>query len=93
MKVAFFSAGTVGAGHLMRGIALRRGLARAGFQGDYRVFGPPRPFRVAGEQDGHEAVEIRNDATLHDRNLAQVSRLAEALEGERAKLFGCDGSL
>jgi hypothetical protein len=47
MRVAYFTAGTVGAGHLMRGIAIGRGLRRAGFGGAYRMFGPRLPFPAA----------------------------------------------
>jgi hypothetical protein len=60
MRVAFFTGGTVGAGHLARGIAVGRALARAGFGGSYRMFGPRQPF-AAGARDDWEAVDIRPD--------------------------------
>ena len=44
MKIGFFTAGTIGAGHLLRGMALERGLRRAGFGGEFRMFGPPEAF-------------------------------------------------
>lgn len=44
MKIAYFTAGSVGAGHVVRGLALERALQRRGFQGEYRMFGPPTEF-------------------------------------------------
>ncbi len=41
MKVALFTAGTIGAGHIMRGMAVYNGLLRAGFTGEFKMFGPP----------------------------------------------------
>jgi len=41
VRIAFFTAGTHGAGHRARGIAIGRALARAGFSGEYWMFGPP----------------------------------------------------
>jgi hypothetical protein len=80
VKVAYFTAGTVGAGHLVRGIAIGRGLARAGFTGGYRMFGPPLPFPVARERGDYEAVAIQTDLALRDRHLAQTSDLAQRLQ-------------
>jgi hypothetical protein len=47
MRVAYFTAGTVGAGHLTRGVAIGRALRRAGVAADYRMLGPALPFPVA----------------------------------------------
>ena len=57
MKVAHFTAGTVGAGHLAHAVAIRRGLERAGFAGEFRVFGPPIDFPAA-ERFGYNAIPI-----------------------------------
>jgi hypothetical protein len=81
MKVAYFTAGTVGAGHLVRGLAVGRGLRRAAFRGEYRMFGPPLPFAVAVGETGYETVEVRADLALRDRHLAQTSGLAQKLRG------------
>ncbi len=80
MRVAFFTAGDIGAGHLVRGIAIGRGLARAGFDGSYRMFGPPLAF-PAGGRDDYEAVGVRGDRALRDPRLAQTSDLAARLTG------------
>jgi hypothetical protein len=80
VKVAYFTGGTVGAGHLVRGLAIGRGLARAGFAGEYRMLGPALPFPVARSSSGYETVEIQNDRTLRDRHLAQMSGLAQRLQ-------------
>ncbi|MFY9826792.1 MAG: hypothetical protein WAM82_35890 [Thermoanaerobaculia bacterium] len=79
MKVAYFTAGTVGVGHLVRGLAIGRGLSRAGFEGDYRIFGPELPFPAAQGLVGYETVAVETDALLRDRQLAQTSRLAGQL--------------
>jgi hypothetical protein len=80
VKVVYFTGGTVGAGHLVRGLAIGRGLARAGFTGEYRMLGPALPFPVARSSSGYETVEIQNDRTLRDRHLAQMSGLAQRLQ-------------
>ncbi len=77
MKIAYFTAGDRGAGHFMRGLAVLRGLARAGFQGTYRMFGPQLPFPAADRPD-YEVVPIHK-VELQDRDLAQESELARAL--------------
>ncbi|HXO18893.1 MAG TPA: hypothetical protein VOA87_03090 [Thermoanaerobaculia bacterium] len=79
MKVAYFTAGTVGAGHLVRGIAVGKGLERAGFRGAYRMFGPPLPFPLACRREDYQAVEIFGDRSLRDRRLAPTSDLARRL--------------
>jgi hypothetical protein len=38
VKLAYFTGGTAGAGHLVRGLAIGHGLARAGYRGDMRMF-------------------------------------------------------
>lgn len=44
MRVAYFTGGTAGAGHVVRGIAIGRALERAGFDGNYRLFVPVTPM-------------------------------------------------
>lgn len=77
MKIAYFTAGTTGAGHLVRGLAVGRGLRRAGFSGDYRVFGPPLPFPLTRRQP-YETVEVRREE-LRSPLLAPESELADQL--------------
>lgn len=76
-RIAFFTAGNVGAGHLVRGVAVARGLARAGFRGAYRIFGPPLPFPVASAL-GYERVELV-EAELRSAARAPQSALGRAL--------------
>lgn len=76
MRIAYFTAGTVGAGHLVRGEAVRRALRRAGFQGEVRLFSPEVPhLRTTGiafepvhaareELDGPHAAESSLARTL-----------------------------
>jgi hypothetical protein len=90
VKIAYFTGGTVGAGHLVRGIALGRGLARQGFAGPYRMFGPPLPFPAARERPAYEAVEIQTDRALRDRHLAQTSDLARRLQAFAPDLLVVD---
>ncbi len=47
MRIAYVTGGTVGAGHLVRGVAVGRALRRAGLDATYRMFGPPLPFPIA----------------------------------------------
>jgi hypothetical protein len=79
VKIAYFTAGTVGVGHLVRGLAIGRGLSRAGFRGEYRIFGPELPFPAAQRLADYEPVAIELDSSLRDRQLAQISRLAGQL--------------
>jgi hypothetical protein len=88
MRIAYFTAGTVGAGHFVRGLAVGRGLRRAGLAGEYRMFGPRLPFPAArrrtpedGEYGEYTEVEVDSDPALRQRHLAQVSGLARALAG------------
>jgi hypothetical protein len=78
VRVAYFTAGTVGAGHLVRGLAIGRALQRAGFAGTYRMFGPASPFPMPGF-DERETFDIRNDTALRDPRRAPESALADAL--------------
>lgn len=79
MRVAFFTAGTTGAGHLVRGLALGRALARAGFAGSYRMFGPVQGFAAAAAvaRDWH-AVTI-DDELLTSPDAAPSTDVARAL--------------
>ncbi len=89
MRVAFFTAGTTGAGHLVRGLAIQRGLERAGFDGQYRMFGPTLPFALA-QSDVYESVEIRSDPMLRDPARAPESELAHQLRRFRPDLLLVD---
>jgi hypothetical protein len=77
VRVAFFTAGDSGAGHRARGIALGRGLARAGFSGTYRMFGPRHPF-AALPDDGWEDVHVEEEL-LTSPETAGTSDLARRL--------------
>jgi hypothetical protein len=77
VRVAYFTAGTVGAGHLVRGIAIGRALGRRGFAGEYRMFGPDLPFPVATRAD-YEPITVVEDE-LRDRTRARASEVARAL--------------
>lgn len=79
MKVAYFTAGTVGAGHQVRGLAVERALERAGFAGELRVFGPALPFAAAQVLKSFEPVVVETDPSLRDPLTAHTSRLASQL--------------
>lgn len=76
MRVAYFTAGNLGAGHLVRGLAIGRGLRRAGFTGEYRIFGPPLPFRAPAVHEAYAPVVIFQDE-LRDPLRAPESALAQ----------------
>ena len=90
MRVAYFTGGTVGAGHLVRGIAIGRGLRRAGFDGPYRMFGPALPFALAEQRRDYDVVEIRDDEALRSRSLAAGSEIAGRLARFRPDLLLVD---
>jgi hypothetical protein len=77
MRIAYFTAGNVGAGHHVRGLAIGRGLARAGFRGEYVSVGPPLVHggAPAGE---HRAVTVSHE-DLADARRAPESDLARVL--------------
>lgn len=79
MKIAFVTAGSAGAGHLVRGAAVARAVRRAGRSDVVRVFSPPSPFaaRVRAVVDVDEvAIE---SALLRDPRSANDSALARAV--------------
>ena len=77
MKIAYFTAGTVGAGDLIPSLSIERGLRRAGFAGEYRAFGPPYPFSFARDAN-YEPIPVRMEQ-LGSSDAADASRLAERL--------------
>jgi hypothetical protein len=77
MRVAFFTAGSHGAGHRALGLAIGRGLTRAGFSGVYRMFGPGHPFHALPAADA-EDVDVPEDL-LRDPSTARATRLAAQL--------------
>lgn len=75
MRIAYFTAGSAGAGHLVRGVALGRALARQGAH-DYRMFAPASAFdRIAApwlEQVSIEPALLRNRASASESALARA---------------------
>jgi hypothetical protein len=91
MKIAYLTGGTVGAGHLVRGVAIGRGLERAGLRGTYRMFGPRLPFAAARMQEGYEVIDIAGErAALTHPHLAVTTELARRLEAFDADLLIVD---
>ncbi len=79
MRIAYFTAGTVGAGHLVRGVALGRALLDAAPASlhTYRIFSPPSPFaRIAAPWLEEVAIE---PALLRSPETANESAIARAL--------------
>ena len=79
MRVAYFTAGSLGAGHLVRGVAIGRGLRRAGFAGEYRIFGPPLPFRATAVQDAYYPVTVFEDELREPGRAAESALRRELL--------------
>lgn len=88
MKIAYFTGGTIGAGHLARGIAILRGLMRSGCAATYQMFGPKLPYQAA-DSDNYQAVDIRPEE-LQEPLKAAESALALALEGFHPDLLLVD---
>lgn len=75
-RIAYFTAGTAGAGHLVRGIALGRAIARHG-DAHYRIFSPASPF-ASHAAPWLEIVSI-DPSALRAPATAAASPLARAL--------------
>jgi hypothetical protein len=88
VRVAFFTSGSYGAGHRARGHALRRALARVGFRGELRMYGPAQPF-AATLDDGWETVAIDAEA-LGSRETAGATELAHRLRAFAPDLLVVD---
>lgn len=77
MRVAYFTAGSHGAGHLVRGVALWRAFQRQRADVQFRLFAPASGFdHIAA--DVHERVVV-DAAELRDPSRARSSRLATQL--------------
>jgi hypothetical protein len=88
MRIAYFTGGDVGAGHLMRGLALQRALRRAAVEAEYRMFGPQLRFPILASLD-YEVVPLV-PAELRSPLRAPESALAQALEAYRPDLLIAD---
>ena len=77
VQIAYFTAGTTGAGHLARGLAIERALARAGSTATFTMIGPPTTLRLA-DRASYRAVAV-DPAELADPARAEASDLARAL--------------
>jgi hypothetical protein len=78
MRVAYLSAGTIGAGHAVRGIALQRAVTRSSLPIDIRLFVPDTGLR--GLPENHATmIQVVGDDSLLDSDLALKSPLAKAL--------------
>lgn len=77
MRVAFFTAGTTGAGHIVRGHAIARALARRGHADVLTLIGPPVELALA-ERCGFRATCI-DHRELTDPARAPSSALAREL--------------
>jgi len=76
-KVAYFTAGTVGAGDLLQGLAIERALRRAGSDVEFRAFSPEPPFPYA-KYASLVPVPVRMQELQHAKS-ARDSDLAGAL--------------
>ncbi len=88
MRVGFFTAGTVGAGHVILGLALERGLYRNGFTGEFRMFGPVEAFPTT-QGPSRQLVPI-NQEELENPFTAEESALKTALHEYRPDLLLVD---
>jgi hypothetical protein len=88
MRIAYFTGGDVGAGHLMRGLAVGRALRRAGVAAEYRMFGPQLRFPIISTLD-YEVVPLV-PAELRDAALAPSSALGRAITAYAPDLLIAD---
>ena len=88
MRIAYFTAGTHGAGHLMRGKAILAALERQNVAFEFRIFSPENSWNeLAG--DHLCRVELETDL-LRDAQRADTSALAQALRAWRPDLLLLD---
>lgn len=87
-KVAYVTAGTVGAGHFVRGAAIARAFARISAKIDYRIFGPKIDFPCVRSYPYFE-LALDPQQLMHPEN-AQKSALANALEEFKPDLLLVD---
>jgi hypothetical protein len=85
MRVAHVTGGSIGLGHLTAAEAIRRGLARAGFHGAFRMFGPASDFASA-RLDYFTPVPITMEQ-LGDPFAAAESELAQQLDAYQPDLI------
>ena len=78
MRIAYVTAGTIGAGHIVRGLAIEEGLRRADIEADFQMFGPPVQF-TSIPLEHHTEVPIKMEE-LADRESAFGSGLCRALD-------------
>lgn len=72
----------------MRGLAIERALARAGFSGTYSMLGPQQPFG-AGRSATWNAIAL-SEAELRSETAAKESRIARAFEELRPDVLIVD---
>jgi len=78
VRVVYVTAGTVGVGDLMHGVALRRAAQRSGLPVSVSLVSPPLPFPAVRRLADHTAVEM-DPAALVDPARAASTPLARAL--------------
>lgn len=90
MRVAMFTAGTIGMGHVMHGYAMHRALKRNGFKGEFALFGTPAKFAAVRDLPfAHHVIELPR-AELVSPTLAPQSAIARALADWRPDLLLVD---
>ena len=91
-KVVYVTCGSLGAGHLVRGIGLARALERAGARFDFRIISPieaPGAMREALEPYGPTLCPVDSKEVL-DPSRALGSKLAQALRAAKPDLLIVD---
>lgn len=87
-RVAYFTAGDRGAGHLTRGLAIGRALARVGHVGEYQIFAPETPY-PALRATQYTRIAAPRDALIDPRRALETP-LAAALRAFRPDLVVVD---
>lgn len=87
-RVAYVTAGTVGAGHFVRGAAIARAFARRNADADYRIFGPKIDFPCTRNYPYFELAFDPQE--LMDAERAKNSAPAEALQEFKPDLILVD---
>ncbi len=83
VRIAYLTAGTNGAGHIARGVALQRALQRTGEAHAFALFSPPSPF-------SHIAGDAFRSITLDPSELRDPERALTASAGAAVRAFAPD---
>lgn len=79
MRIAYFTSGTIGTGHVMRGLAIGRALKRNGCLSNFRIFSPITLSAAPPAWGDQQKIEL-NSYELDDPGTAPKTEMFRALQ-------------